>query len=124
MHDLSNESPWQVSLAAGFSHKREPLAMVVIKAAYAIDIETGALTLLQKKPVIEMADQHEGEPLKSGLTVAGECSPPKVGGEFYILGATLTLPLPSWRPLPWVIATLASAAGVSALGRVRVAPRM
>ena len=92
MHDLSNESPWQVSMAAGFSHKREQLAMVIIKAAYAIDIETGALTPLKKKPVIEVADQHEGEPLKSGLTIAGECSPPKVGGEFYIHGATLAPP--------------------------------
>ena len=92
MHDLSNESPWAASMAVGYSHKREPLAMVVIKAAYAIDIETGALTPLKKKPDIETADQHEGEPLKSALIATGECSPPKVGGEFYILDATLTLP--------------------------------
>ena len=92
MHKLSNESPWQATLATGFSHKREQLAMVVIKAGYAIDIETGALTPLKKKPVIEVADQHEGEPLKSALMAAGECSPPKVGCEFYILGATLTPP--------------------------------
>ena len=92
MHKLSNESPWQASMATGHSHKREQLAMVVIKAGYAIDIETGALTPLKKKPVIEAADQHEGAPLKSALKAAGESSPPKVGGEFYILGATLTPP--------------------------------
>jgi hypothetical protein len=92
MHDLSNESPWQATLAPGFSHKREQLAIVIVKAGYAIDIETGALTPLKKKPAIDAADQHEGDPLKSALIAAGECSPPKVGGEFYILGATLTPP--------------------------------
>ncbi|MDO8990758.1 MAG: DUF2169 domain-containing protein [Sideroxyarcus sp.] len=92
MHDLNNESPWQATLAPGYSHKREQLAVVIIKAGYAIDIETGALTPLKKKPAIEAADQHEGEPLKSALIAAGECRPPKVGGEFYILGATLTPP--------------------------------
>ena len=92
MHDLNNESPWQATLATGYSHKREPLAIVIIKAGYAIDIETGALTPLKKKPAIEVADQHEGEPLKSALKAAGESSPPKAGGEFYILGATLAPP--------------------------------
>lgn len=92
MHDLNNESPWQATLAPGYSHKRQQLAVVIIKAGYAIDIETGALTPLKKKPVIEAADQHEGDPLKSALIAAGECSPPKVGGEFYILGATLPQP--------------------------------
>lgn len=93
MHDLSNESPWAATMAPGFSHKREQLAMVVIKAAYAIDIETGVLTPLKKKPTIEAVDQHEGDPLKSALIAATECSPPKVGGEFYILGATLIPPV-------------------------------
>ncbi|MBU1424473.1 MAG: DUF2169 domain-containing protein [Gammaproteobacteria bacterium] len=92
MHDLNNESPWQATLAPGYSHRREQLAMVIIKAGYAIDVETGALTPLKKKPAIEAADQHEGDPLKSALKAAGESSPPKVGGEFYILGATLALP--------------------------------
>ncbi len=92
MHDLTNESPWQATMAPGYSHKREQLAVVIIKAGYAIDIETGALTPLKKKPVIEAADQHESDPLKSALIAAGECCPPKVGGEFYILGATLTPP--------------------------------
>ena len=92
MHDLNNESPWQATLAPGYSHKREQLAIVIIKAGYAIDVETGVLTPLKKKPTIEAADQHEGDPLKSALIAAGESSPPKVGGEFYILGATLTLP--------------------------------
>lgn len=92
MHDLNNESPWAATLATGYSHKREQLAMVVIKAGYAIDIETGELTPLKKKPDIEAADEHEGEPLKSALKAAGESGPPKVGGEFYILGATLTPP--------------------------------
>jgi hypothetical protein len=79
-------------MAAGHSHKREQLAVVIIKAGYAIDIETGALTPLKKKPAIEAADQHEGDPLKSALKAAGESSPPKIGGEFYILGATLPQP--------------------------------
>ena len=92
MHKLSNNSPWQVKLAEGFSHKREQLAVVVIKAGYAINIETGALTLLTKKPAIEGVDKHAADPLKSALIAATECSPPKVGGEFYILGATLTPP--------------------------------
>lgn len=92
MHNLFNESPWQATMAPGFSHKCEQLAMVVIKAGFSIDIETGALTPLKKKPTIEAVDQHEGEPLKSALIAAAECSPPKVGGEFYILGATLTPP--------------------------------
>ena len=92
MHDLSNESPWQATLAPGFSHKREPLAIVVIKAGYAINIETGALTPLTKKPVIEGVDKHVADPLKSALIAGAECSPPKAGGEFYILGATLTPP--------------------------------
>lgn len=92
MHKLSNESPWAATIATGHSHKREQLAMVVIKAGYAIDIKTGELTLLSKKPVIEAADKHENDPLKSALIAATECSPPKVGGEFYILGATLTPP--------------------------------
>ena len=92
MHKLSNESPWTAAIATGFSHKREQLAIIVIKAGYAIDIETGALIPLKKKPVIEAEDQHEGDPLKTALIVAGESGPPKVGGEFYILGATLTPP--------------------------------
>ena len=92
MHDLNNESPWQATIAPGYSHKREPLAVVIIKAGYNIDIETGALTPLKKKPTIEAADQHEGDPQKSALIAATESSPPKVGGEFYILGATLTPP--------------------------------
>jgi hypothetical protein len=92
MHDLNNESPWQAALAPGYSHKREQLAIVIIKAGYAIDIETGALTPLKKKPVIEAADQHESDPQKSALIAAGERCPPKVGGEFYILGATLPQP--------------------------------
>ena len=92
MHKLSNETSWAASIATGFSHKREQLAMVVIKAAYAIDIQTGELTPLKKKPPIEAADQHEGDLLKTALITAGESSPPKMGGEFYILGATLTPP--------------------------------
>ena len=40
-----------------------------------------------------MAEKHQAEPLKSSLIEAGECSPPKVGGEFYIIGATLTPPI-------------------------------
>jgi len=92
MHNLFNESPWQATMAPGFSHKREQLAMVVIKAGFNINIETGELTPLKKKPAIEAVDQHEGEPLKSALIAAAETSPPKVGGEFYILGATLTPP--------------------------------
>jgi len=92
MHDLNNESPWQATMAPGYSHKREQLAVVIIKAGYAIDIETGALTPLKKKPAIEAADQHESDPLKSALKAAGESSPPKVGGEFYIIGSTLALP--------------------------------
>ena len=92
MHKLSNESPWQGEITSDYNYKRELLAIVVIKAGYAIDIETGALTPLKKKPAIEAADQHEGDPLKSALIAATECSPPKVGGEFYILGATLTPP--------------------------------
>ena len=92
MHDLSNESPWAASNATGFSHKREALAIVIIKAGYAINIETGELTPLTKKPVIEGVDRHAAEPLKSALIAASECSPPKEGGEFYILGATLTPP--------------------------------
>ena len=98
MHNLFNESPWQATMAPGFSHTCEQLAMVVIKAGFSIDIETGALTPLKKKPTIEAVDQHEGEPLKSALIAAAETSPPKVGGEFYILGATLTPPNPGgWQ---------------------------
>lgn len=92
MHDLSNESPWQATIAPGFSHQRESLAIVVIKAGYAINIETGELTPFKKKPAIEAVDKHAADPLKSALIAASECSPPKVGGEFYILGATLTPP--------------------------------
>ena len=92
MHDLSNESPWQAALAPGYSHKREQLAVVIVKAGYAIDIETGALTPLKKKPAIEAGDQHAGDPQKSALIAAGERCSPKTGGEFYILGATLPLP--------------------------------
>ena len=92
MHDLSNESPWAATLSTGFNHKREQLAMVVIKSTYAINTQTGELTPLKKNPDIEASDQHEGDPLKSALIAASECSPPKVGGEFYILGATLTPP--------------------------------
>lgn len=92
MHKLSNESAWQATLASDYNHKRELLGIVIIKAAYAIDPESGALTPLKKKPAIEAADLHAGEPLKSALIAAGESSPPKIGGEFYILHATLTPP--------------------------------
>jgi hypothetical protein len=92
MHKLSNDTPWAAGQATGFNHKREQLAMVIIKASYAIDTQTGELTPLKKKPDIVAADQHEGDPLKSALIAAGESSPPKVGGEFYLLGATLTPP--------------------------------
>lgn len=92
MHDLSNESPWVATIATGFSHKREALAMVIIKAGYAINIETGELTPLTKKPAIEGVDKHAAEPLKSALNAGAECSPPKAGGEFYIINATLTPP--------------------------------
>jgi hypothetical protein len=92
MHKLSNESPWQAEITSDYNHKRELLAIVVIKAGYAIDIETGTLTPLKKKPAIEAADQYEADPQKTALIAAAECSPPKVGGEFYILGATLTPP--------------------------------
>jgi hypothetical protein len=92
MHELDNTSPWAALIAPGYSHKREQLAVVIIKAGYDINPQTGALTPLKKKPALEAADQHEGDPLKSALMAANECSAPKVGGEFYVLGATLTPP--------------------------------
>lgn len=92
MHDLSNESPWQAMLAPGYSYQRDQVAVVVIKAGFNINTDTGELTPFKKKPTIEAADIHQGDPLKSSLTAASETSPPKVGGEFYILNATLTPP--------------------------------
>lgn len=92
MHKLNNETTWQATQATGYNHKREPLGIVIIKAGYAIDTETGALTPLKATPAIEAADQHQGDPLKSALAIAGESSPPKAGGEFYIIGGTLPLP--------------------------------
>jgi hypothetical protein len=92
MHELDNPSPWAALIAPGYSHKREQLAIVIIKAGYDINPQTGELTPLDKTPDIVAADQHAGDPLKSALMAANECSAPKVGGEFYILGATLTPP--------------------------------
>ena len=92
MHELDNNSPWAALIAPGYSHKREQLAIVIIKAGYDINTQTGELTPLKKQPELEAAEQHEGDPLKSALIAANECSAPKVGGEFYLLNATLTPP--------------------------------
>ncbi len=84
MLELSNQSGWAAGLYEDWNSNLEPQLTVVFKSTFQFD-QNGKLEPLPDEVLIE-ADQHTGDPEKTGLLEASEIAPFKQGSEFYLYG--------------------------------------